>query len=76
MEAYRALIDHDDFWGWYLRTTPLRCITHLPIGSRPASRGSGADPAFESLRAIPWVFAWTQVRGTAPGWFGVGRALA
>ncbi len=77
MRAYRTLIDDPDFWPAYLRVTPIRAISGRPIGSRPASRGhpSGSDPDFQSLRAIPWVFAWTQIRATAPGWYGVGRAL-
>ncbi len=80
MEAYRALIQDPDFWPWYLRTTPIRYISRLPMGSRPAARGSAGDDeaselAFGDLRAIPWVFAWTQVRAIAPGWFGIGTAL-
>jgi len=75
MEAYRSLIDHPDFWGFYLRDTPVSWISALPIGSRPASRSGGGDPEFGSLRAIPWVFAWNQIRALVPGWFGVGTGL-
>ena len=75
MGAYRGLIDHPDFWGFYLRDTPVRWISALPIGSRPASRSGGGDPEFGSLRAIPWVFSWNQTRALVPGWFGVGSAL-
>ena len=75
MEAYRNLIDDDKFWPWYTYITPIEHISNLPIASRPVSR-SGADAAdFENLRAIPWVFAWTQVRYNVPGWYGIGTAL-
>ena len=53
--------------------TPIDVIERLEIGSRPASRRSGAG--VEDLRAIPWVFAWTQSRVTLPGWFGLGAAI-
>jgi phosphoenolpyruvate carboxylase len=75
MAAYRGLIDADGFWEWYTTATPIEQISRLPIASRPVSRGSAADVSFDDLRAIPWVFAWTQVRYTVPGWYGTGRAL-
>lgn len=75
MKAYRALIDDATFWPWFRRVTPIEAVSGLPIGSRPASRGGG-ELAFDDLRAIPWVFAWTQVRAIVPGWYGVGTALA
>lgn len=75
MHAYRELIDADGFWAWYTSTTPIAQISGLPIGSRPVSRGAPGEVAFEDLRAIPWVFAWTQVRYNAPGWYGTGAAL-
>lgn len=75
MKAYRTLIDDDNFWPWYTKITPIEHISRLPIASRPVSRG-GADAAdFKNLRAIPWVFAWTQVRYNVPGWYGFGRVL-
>lgn len=74
MAAYRELIDDEAFWPWYARVTPIEHISHLPIASRPVSRG-GAEVAFEGLRAIPWVFAWTQVRAIVPGWYGTGAGL-
>ncbi len=74
MEAYRGLIDGEAFWHWYTRVTPIRQISRLPIASRPVSR-KASEVDFEGLRAIPWVFAWTQTRYTVPGWFGVGAAL-
>jgi phosphoenolpyruvate carboxylase len=72
--AYRELIDDPGFWPWYLRVTAIRPVSGLRIGSRPSSR-SGGDLAFDALRAIPWSFAWTQIRAIVPGWFGVGTAL-
>lgn len=75
MEAYRNLIDDPEFWPWYTQITPIEHISRLPIASRPVSR-SGADAAdFDNLRAIPWVFAWTQVRYNVPGWYGIGKVL-
>ena len=76
MEAYRDLIDAPAFWPWYLAATPITHIAGLEIASRPISRKSAAEVDFEGLRAIPWVFSWTQPRYTAPGWYGVGTALA
>ena len=75
METYRAMIDDETWWPWYTRVTPIEHISRLPIASRPVSRASGSEVDFESLRAIPWVFAWTQVRYIVPGWYGTGRAL-
>ena len=76
MDAYRALIDAPDFWPWYLAATPIAHIAGLSIASRPISRKGAADLDFDGLRAIPWVFSWTQPRYTVPGWYGVGTALA
>jgi phosphoenolpyruvate carboxylase len=74
--AYHALVHADDFWDWYTRVTPIEHISRLPIASRPVSRGHSSEVAFEGLRAIPWVFAWTQVRYNVPGWYGTGAGLA
>jgi phosphoenolpyruvate carboxylase len=74
MAAYRRLIHARGFWEWYTTVTPIEQISRLPIASRPVSRG-GAEVAFEGLRAIPWVFAWTQTRYLVPGWYGIGAAL-
>ncbi|WP_420456044.1 phosphoenolpyruvate carboxylase [Rubrivirga sp.] len=76
MDAYRALIDADDFWPWYAAATPIAHIAGLSIASRPISRKGVGELDFAGLRAIPWVFSWTQPRYTAPGWYGVGAALA
>ena len=75
MAAYRALIDAPGFWPWYLAATPVAAIGDLPLASRPVSRSKGAGLDFDGLRAIPWVFAWTQTRYTVPGWYGLGTAL-
>lgn len=75
MRAYRELIDSDALWPWYIRITPIEQISRLPIASRPVSRKSADEVAFDDLRAIPWVFAWTQTRYLVPGWYGVGTAL-
>ena len=74
--AYRELIDDADFWSWYTQTTPIEHISQLPIASRPVSRSDGDDVAFDDLRAIPWVFAWTQTRFNVPGWYGTGAGIA
>ena len=76
MQSYRTLIDDPAFWSWYIQTTPIAHISHLPIASRPISRKSSDEVDFEGLRAIPWVFAWTQPRYNVPGWYGVGSGLA
>ena len=76
MNAYRDLIDDPDLWPWYTTVTPIEHISRLPIASRPVSRASdGQEVHFDSLRAIPWVFAWTQTRYIVPGWYGTGAAL-
>lgn len=74
METYRRLIDDPSFWQWYSEASPIAQISGLPIASRPVSRSSG-EVHFDNLRAIPWVFAWTQMRFNVPGWYGIGTAL-
>ncbi|MFB6247393.1 MAG: phosphoenolpyruvate carboxylase [Salinibacter sp.] len=78
MEAYRDLIGGGTGpgWQWYTTVTPIEHISRLPIASRPVSRASGDEVDFASLRAIPWVFAWTQTRHIVPGWYGTGRGLS
>ena len=75
MQNYRALIDDDGFWDWYSGVSPVEHIGKLPIASRPVTRGGGGKLTFNDLRAIPWVFAWTQLRYNVPGWFGIGEGL-
>jgi phosphoenolpyruvate carboxylase len=73
--AYRALVaDTPGFIDYFLESTPIREISELRTASRPARRSLEGD--IESLRAIPWVFSWTQCRVNLPGWYGVGSALA
>lgn len=71
---YRSLIDSAGFWEWYVNITPIKFISSLPIASRPVMR-AGANLEFENLRAIPWVFSWTQTRYNVPSWYGLGTAL-
>jgi phosphoenolpyruvate carboxylase len=75
MKTYHGLIHDETFWNWYTGITPIEHISRLPIASRPVSRTSGKLADFSNLRAIPWVFAWTQLRYNVPGWFGTGAAL-
>jgi phosphoenolpyruvate carboxylase len=73
---YRALVhDNPDLVAFFQQVTPIEEISKLQISSRPARRKSGAKD-LSSLRAIPWVFGWTQSRFLLPSWFGVGTALA
>jgi len=72
--VYRELIDDPAFWPWFVDRSPVLHIGELPIASRPVSR-AGGKVQFDNLRAIPWVFAWTQMRYNAPGWYGVGGAF-
>jgi phosphoenolpyruvate carboxylase len=74
-QAYRALVgDQERLARYTVATTPIQEIAKLPLGSRPASR-KGARLTLEDLRAIPWVFSWTQSRQGIPGWFGLGTAI-
>jgi phosphoenolpyruvate carboxylase len=73
-ETYRALVYEDpDFARFFFQITPVEALADLNIGSRPPSRGG--DGTIQSLRAIPWVFAWTQNRILLPSWYGAGTAL-
>ncbi|MDR2011881.1 MAG: phosphoenolpyruvate carboxylase [Rhodanobacter sp.] len=71
-EVYRALIDAKGFVDYFHAATPIDVIERMTLGSRPARRGADS---IDSLRAIPWVFAWTQTRAGLTGWYGVGSAL-
>ena len=73
--AYRGLVyDTPEFYDYFRSATPIDVIERMRIGSRPSSRRSQSGIA--DLRAIPWVFAWTQSRLTLPGWYGLGTGLA
>ena len=75
-EHYRALVhDNPDLVAFFQQVTPIEEISKLQISSRPARRKTGAKD-LSSLRAIPWVFGWTQSRFLLPSWFGFGTALA
>src|SRR5262249_40802806 len=74
LKAYRALITTPAFEDFFGTATPIAEIRDLKIGSRPASRTK--SDRIEDLRAIPWVFSWSQARIMLPGWYGVGQALA
>lgn len=71
---YRELVDHPGFLRYFECATPIEEIEQLPIGSRPSRRG-GKRRGLGDLRAIPWVFSWTQNRHLLPAWFGIGAAL-
>ena len=75
LPPYRALVyGSGDLFKLFLETTPVRELAHVRFGSRPAYRGPG-EQTIEEIRAIPWVFGWTQTRLMLPGWLGVGTAL-
>ena len=72
-DAYRQLVEHASFVEFFRTATPISEIEQLPIGSRPSRRKK--SNALKDLRAIPWVFSWTQARFLLPAWYGVGSAF-
>ncbi len=73
-EKYRGLVDRPEFLAYFHQATPIDVVELLNIGSRPARRRQTQN--VRDLRAIPWVFAWTQSRVHLPGWYGVGTGLS
>ena len=73
-ERFFSLVKAEGFAPWFATVTPMEEVGMLALGSRPARRGLSVE-SLEDLRAIPWVFAWTQARINLAGWFGLGTAL-
>lgn len=73
-DRFFSLVKAPGFAPWFARVTPMEELGLLALGSRPARRGLSVE-SLEDLRAIPWVFAWTQARINLAGWFGLGTAL-
>jgi phosphoenolpyruvate carboxylase len=74
MTAYRRIVEIPGFVDYFYAATPISEIAELNIGSRPTSRQS--TRSLQALRAIPWVFSWSQSRAMLPGWYGFGSAVA
>ena len=73
LSAYRGLVEADGFANWFAMVSPVDELGYMRIASRPARRSQGK--ALDDLRAIPWVFAWSQMRLNLPGWYGLGSGL-
>jgi phosphoenolpyruvate carboxylase len=73
--AYRALVETDGFAEFFAQVSPLEELSELALGSRPARRPGAGPRSLADLRAIPWVFAWSQTRCNLTGWYGLGSGL-
>ncbi|TCK21323.1 phosphoenolpyruvate carboxylase [Pseudonocardia endophytica] len=73
--AYRDLVESPGIWQFFTDATPVAELSLLNVGSRPSRRGTAGTGSLDDLRAIPWVFGWTQTRMVIPGWFGLGSGL-
>lgn len=75
LKHYRELVEHPDFIDFFQQATPIQGVEKMAIGSRPSRRPSEGKMGLSSLRAIPWVFSWTQNRAIIPAWYGIGTAF-
>jgi phosphoenolpyruvate carboxylase len=73
--SYRALVETEGFADFFAQVSPLEELSELALGSRPARRPGAGPRTLADLRAIPWVFAWSQTRCNLTGWFGLGSGL-
>jgi phosphoenolpyruvate carboxylase len=76
LAAYQQLTGAEGFAEWFGQVSPLDELGGMRMGSRPARRGVAGPAGLADLRAIPWVFAWSQTRVNLPGWYGLGSGLA